>query len=353
MRTDRSLEAPANATFEGGTLPGRHFDDGVSLSGRERNHLFLSFAAEQFGDVSGVSGLDDPADARAFALLDFDRDGRLDLATVNANAPLFELFHNEIAGAGNALVVRVEGANRSAAPRAGASPRDAVGARVEVEAGGARLVREVRAGEGLAAQNLGRLVIGLGAAERADAVTVTWPSGRSLTERDVPAGTLVSFVEPGADDAGRVARSPYVATPAPPHAGPADRPTLLAGVAPADGLRVFTTQATWCQACVDDLPQVALLREAFPEVAFFGVPVEPRDTPEKLRRWAARHDPAYRLLTDLGEPQRDAVRGHVSRTLGREGVPATIVTDAEGHVLRTQWGVPTLSQLRAIAPGPS
>ena len=47
----------------------------LSISGKERNHLFLSIGGEQFADVAGGSGVDHPGDSRSMAVLDYDRDG--------------------------------------------------------------------------------------------------------------------------------------------------------------------------------------------------------------------------------------------------------------------------------------
>ncbi len=71
-------------------------DVAVSLSGGERNHLFLSDRGRHFDDVSGVSGLDTPGDSRSFAVFDYDRDGWQDVALVNTNAPFLNLSRNEI-----------------------------------------------------------------------------------------------------------------------------------------------------------------------------------------------------------------------------------------------------------------
>ena len=70
-----------------------------SLSGKERNHLFLSAGGKQFTDISMISGLDNIGDGRGFVLLDYDRDGWQDIALVGANRPLLSLYHNRIAGA--------------------------------------------------------------------------------------------------------------------------------------------------------------------------------------------------------------------------------------------------------------
>jgi hypothetical protein len=58
------------------------------------------------------------------------------------------------------------------------SNRNAIGARVEVESGGARQVRFLNGGGSYLSASDRRLLVGLGPAARADRVTVTWPSGR-------------------------------------------------------------------------------------------------------------------------------------------------------------------------------
>ena len=123
-------------------------EDGSSLSGHERNALFINDGGRSFTNVSGICGADDPADGRAVGLLDYDRDGYTDLAVVNANAPLFQLFRNEIAevtGApersGRMLALRFRGANQTGSAAPGRSPRDGYGARVEIDLPDATLVR--------------------------------------------------------------------------------------------------------------------------------------------------------------------------------------------------------------------
>ena len=74
---------------------------GASWSGHERNHLFFGGLPDhQFQRLSGISGLDDPGDSRAFATLDFDHDGWIDMALGNISAPKFRLLRNEIADRG-------------------------------------------------------------------------------------------------------------------------------------------------------------------------------------------------------------------------------------------------------------
>jgi len=95
-----------------------------SFSGYERNYLFMNQGGKSFVDRSGLSGLDTPGDGRSFAVLDYNRHGWPDIGLVNANAPLFELFRNELgsstmAANGKMLAVRFVGGNQSPPTRSG------------------------------------------------------------------------------------------------------------------------------------------------------------------------------------------------------------------------------------------
>ena len=213
MRTDPSLRFSSGYKPPGLNLPGRTFQDGVSQSGHERNHLFLS-TGSGFADVAGISGADSPADGRSLTLLDFDRDGWQDLALVNANAPMFELYRNQMSGLRPAekshfIAIRFEGGNRSAAP-AKLSNRDGYGAIVEARLGAVTLVREHRAGEGLAAQSSATMLIGTGDVDGVSELLIRWPSGATTRARDVPGGTLVKAFELASEKHGQFVRQPYV-----------------------------------------------------------------------------------------------------------------------------------------------
>jgi thiol-disulfide isomerase/thioredoxin len=342
---------------------------GTSLSGNERNNVFLSHEGRSFEDVSGVSGFDDPADGRSLALLDFDRDGWQDLAVVNANTPLLQVFRNQIAelpgsdaGRRGVLALRFVGGNRSSAPAEGLAPRDGYGAVVEVEVGGATLLREHRAGEGMAAQNSATLRIGLGDAQRVDRVRVRWPSGRVQERVGVPAGSLLTVYE----DAGESADGSGFAVAAYEVPGlrekvaarlgtPLEPPRRLAlsdgnGSAGPARLRLVTTMATWCATCRGELPQIARLRRAFPpsELELLAVPIDEDDTRSRLEAYEAEHRPAYRLLKDLAPEEVARVKQVVVDELRIDTLPAAILTDADGRVLRTLWHVPSVSQIQAL-----
>jgi hypothetical protein len=128
-----------------------------------------------------------PRAARAAAFGDYDDDGRVDVlvSTVN-DRPL--LLRNESEGAGHWLSVRLRGRR---------SNRDGVGARIALEAGGARQVREVRAGNSYLSQGDARAHFGLGPAAAAATIEVRWPSGVVDRLASVPADRTI-VIEEGA-----------------------------------------------------------------------------------------------------------------------------------------------------------
>lgn len=179
-----------------------------SHSGKERNRLFLNQKGQGFINASSVSGADSILDGRSFVHWDFNRDGLPDLALVNANGNLLQVFENEITTGGNFVAVRLEG---SAGREQGGSNRDGIGARVMVEAGGMQILRVLSAGEGFANANGRTLLIGIGKAERVDQARVLWPSGKVTVLGEVSSGELIQIDE----IEGLVDRRKYVVNPGP------------------------------------------------------------------------------------------------------------------------------------------
>ncbi len=355
------MDLPSNA--ESTLLAGnnRELVDGASLSGHERNHLFLNEGDGRMRDVSGISGLDHPADGRALGWLDFDRDGWLDFAVVNANAPTLQLFRNEMSAQPGgtqrgAIALRLVGGNQSAAPDSEWSNRDGVGSRFEIQIGDRTLVRELRVGEGFASQNSAILYAGLGDAKNADRVTVRWPSGRTQSAEHVPAGSVVTFYEnpkhAPSDGATLVEAGLSRASTKAPGYDPTHETLELSDIAGSSDapLRVFTTTATWCESCRSELPDVARLREQFPptELDLVAVPVDETDTPEKLLEYTRRYEPRYRMLYDRTDADVTSVKKVIETRLRRDVLPASIVTNADHEILGVFWGLPTVSDLRAM-----
>ena len=132
------------------------------------------------------------------AVADFDNDGALDIV-MNTNPgdsgdvtrARPTLLRNNIGAKRNWLAVELVGTQ---------SNRDATGAMVTVEAGGAKQLRLVSAGSGFASQNTERLYFGLNDQTRVDALTVRWPSGRietfkSIGDQLIAADRLVRITE--------------------------------------------------------------------------------------------------------------------------------------------------------------
>lgn len=330
-------------------------DDGElevhSLSGKERNHLFLNGdSGKEFADVSALSGMDSASDARCFALVDYDRDGWLDVAIVNANQPLMQLFHNDIGKLrgekGGVIALRFVGGNTDA-KASKLTNRDGYGAKVEVLlAGGRKIVREHRCGEGYAAQNSDTMVIGIGA-EKVKSVGVRWPSGREYSVENVQEGTLLTAYEDREDSPFQ--SGDYRKTSVRPVKMEDARRFPLAKASDDPGIRVYTTMATWCAACMNHLPALEILRQD--GVALFGVPVDPEDDKEKLSNYVKEKSPAYEMLIDLSIEDKANVSEFLGRYLQSESLPlpTTVITDGEGRILDVVTGVPNLSEVRKLA----
>ena len=359
-------------------LDGEQLVDGKplvhSLSGNERNCLFLNRRGTAFDDLSAVSGLDNPADSRTFVVLDYDRDGWQDVALVNANTPLLNLYRNRIgrmAGGGlnrgGMIALRFEGGSRPGAPAGQWSCRDGYGAVVSVALDGMTLLREHHCGDGYGAQNSATMIVGIGDRRAAQQVSVRWPSGKVSETTGVAAGTLLTVYENPADSprgapfvaeayqrnlAGDVGRPDI----APAAAGTGQRLDLSAVDSlpkPGPGtakLRMYITMATWCAACKQQMPQVAHLRSALPpgQVDIVGVPIDPDESAEMLADYVAKWQPAYRLLTGLTDAQRASIRKVIQQWTHTEALPCTVITDASGVVILSLPGIPSLSQVRKL-----
>jgi thiol-disulfide isomerase/thioredoxin len=350
-----------------------------SLSGHERNHLFLNGQGKDFTDISLISGLDNPADSRGFVLLDYDRDGRQDIAMVNANNPLFNLYRNNIVASDTNgqstrpgfIAVQFEGGNHTAEP-AKTSCRDGFGAMVTLELGDKTIKREHRCGEGYGTQNSSTLMIGMGASEKAESLTVRWPAGSEFALQEVDSGLLVTAYE---DPQAAPNKQPFVVEP---YAGESaadsnkeDRgasfatsgdsrtiqiafdtaPSLPSKPDAQPQLRLYMTMATWCMACKEQTPHLELLADTFTpeELEIVGLPVDEKEDAALLREYFEVTKPPYRLVLALDEEQRRSVRKSLSSIIPPDAIPASIVTAADGRVLFSSAGVPTVSELRRIS----
>jgi len=311
-----------------------------SFSGKESNSVFWNMGEEGFRDVSGVTGLDSVADGRAFAFFDFDRDGRSDVILTNTNQPQLQLFRNEMKGAGRAIRVKLVGGNERARASEDWSARDGYGAHVLVKAGGKTLRRELRAGDGFAAQNSDFLLIGIGEAEQADRVTVLWPSGKKTEVGVVKAGDLVRVYE--RKDKAELVKMETVGLPAERVELKKDRLDL-----PVEReVNVVVTLATWCPVCRGEVGHLQRLAEETEGVGFYAFPIDGNEGEEELKKFEEEVKPPYEILR-AGE-RRGEVEAFMKKNFGEHPLPSTFVLDREGRVLKVMKGTPTLSELRLL-----
>jgi peroxiredoxin len=120
--------------------------------------------------------------------------------------------------------------------------------------------------------------------------------------------------------------------------------------APRPRLVLNSTMATWCTACKSELPQLTYLRSVFKpeELAMYGLPYDEKDRPDQLKAWAAANHTPYVLVSDASQREIASVKATVLSTLKMDGVPASFITDADGHVLRAHFGPPSVSELREL-----
>lgn len=159
--------------------------EGYSWNGHERN-VFYVRRHGRYWDVSGISGLDIRADSRAFAVTDFDGDGRLDLIVKNRLGPQVRAFRNGCTGGNHSIAFDLVGTK---------SNQDAIGAKIEVSHAGGKTTTWLNAGSGYLSQHTKRVFAGLGRSPRADVVRIQWPSGLVQEFRDLDAGYRYRIVE--------------------------------------------------------------------------------------------------------------------------------------------------------------
>jgi tetratricopeptide (TPR) repeat protein/peroxiredoxin len=158
-------------------------------SGYERNIFYLNNRDGTFTDVSGVTGLDFIEDGRAFALADFDHDGRVEIFLKNRNGPQLRLLKNVAPKLAPAIAFRLTGKKSS---------RDAIGAAVTVETKSGRQTLFLEAGSGFLAQHSKELFFGLGDANAPVRASIRWPSGLVQNLSDLPLNHRI-WIEEGSE----------------------------------------------------------------------------------------------------------------------------------------------------------
>lgn len=149
--------------------------------------LFLNDGKGHFHDVAANVGaaFDRPKVGRGMAYGDFDRDGDLDLLMTTNNSSAF-LYRNDQLAGNRSIRFRLVGTK---------SNRDAIGAVVRIETGGAGQWRMVKGGSSYLSQSELPVTFGVGRRDRIERATIQWPSGLSQEFKNLATGRAYECVE--------------------------------------------------------------------------------------------------------------------------------------------------------------
>ncbi len=141
----------------------------------------LLLAGESGGEFFPDDGVENPAFSNSPLVADLDGDARPDLFWLNNDGPSRAFL------------------NRTQANRVAGALPDSVsvqGARVWLEGGATRYVREVASSSGLGADQSSEVTFGLGAADRAGHLVVSWPDGRTTRIENPPLNQRIELAPP-------------------------------------------------------------------------------------------------------------------------------------------------------------
>jgi len=160
--------------------------DGRSLSGYQRNRVWLNDGAGRFQDVGTAVGGTTTLDGRAVALADLWNRGTLDVVVAHQRGPL-KVYRNTARPSHHWIAFKLDGTR---------SNRSAIGAEVELFWADQQQVQRVAGGSGFGAQNQRPLHFGLGTHDRVEKAVIRWPSGTEQTLTDLATDTLHTIQEP-------------------------------------------------------------------------------------------------------------------------------------------------------------
>jgi len=152
----------------------------------QRKELYRNLGNGKFEEIAHTSSdLLIGKSSRGSAVADFDNDGDLDILVVNMNdRPSF--YRNDGGNQNHWIGFRLEGTR---------SNRSAIGARVEIEAGGRKQISYVLSGGSYLSQDDLRLHFGLGATTHVDRVRIRWPNGNSEERGPAEADRVIMIKE--------------------------------------------------------------------------------------------------------------------------------------------------------------
>lgn len=341
----------------------RLLHENKSFSGRETNNAFLNCGKDKaFADVSTAIGWDFPDDARAIGSIDFDHDGDLDLFVTNRTAPRVRLLQNNLKSQSDFLSLHLTGTAKT-------TPRDAIGARVEVYLKNQFIphLRTLHAGQSFLAQSSRWLHFGLGKGAIIEKVIVHWPGSKSQTFNGIKANQQLHLIQDSTTVTTRETRSNPTLTPAP---HPLPEKTSIARIIPpaghsiptlpiADGKPLIisgtTLIALWsrsCPHCQEELKtwsaKAAELKSSNINVTLLCTDQEHRDQADAFLR--SINSP---FATQMASPEAvellDALHASIIDLWIPIPVPTSFLTSKEGELLAIYRGPASIKQIIADA----
>jgi tetratricopeptide (TPR) repeat protein/thiol-disulfide isomerase/thioredoxin len=341
----------------------RLISEGNSFSGYERNPLFLNLDGKGFANVAGLLGVDFDDDARAVAVVDWDRDGDLDLWVTNRTSPRVRLLQNNQPRDNGSIAIRLVGNGTT-------TNSDAIGARLTLWPAAQpeqKQIRTVRAGEGFLAQSSSWLHLGLGNAKGTLTARIAWPGGKTETFTGLEEGGRYLITQNGTAQRVPMKAPALINLPTPEVIEAdatsgiwlADRmpfPTIKYTDSNGDGHSskefigkpvLVNFWATWCEPCIQELAEFAGNEETMHEMGAtvlalnvddlaIGGNAGTRDADAELARLGYSLPHGRARQENLGKIQ--TVIEFVSKRREPMVIPTSFLIDARGQVAAIYQG---------------
>ena len=330
----------------------RLLHESKSFSGRETNNAFLNCADRgQFADVSTAIGWDFADDARAIGLVDWDRDGDLDIWVTNRTAPRVRLLKNNLDSDASFVSFQLTGTIKT-------TNRDGIGSRVNVYLKGhpVPLMRTLHAGQSFLSQSSRWMHFGLGEQAAIEKVVVNWHGGEAEEFKGVSENQFFNLVQ-GSGQATLRGTLPAINLP-PAEAGLPPRsdiariiptaghalPTLRTadrGNLKIEGLTLISLWSRTCPHCQKEMTAWAAEKEAWKNS---GVKVIALSTDQELRQEcdAFLKSVGADFLAEMASPDAvellDALQSSLVDLWLAIPVPSSFLVSAEGELLAVYRG---------------
>jgi hypothetical protein len=156
--------------------------------------FYFENLGNKFQDNARAYGLADYGIGRGSVAFDYDNDGDLDLLVVNQESVLpnypvssFTRLYRNDSTYGNWIKIALKGLQAES---------HGIGSKIEVEAGGKKMIREIDGGgSSHISQNSVIAHFGLGNASKIDKITVYWTGGNKQTINDIAINQLITVTE--------------------------------------------------------------------------------------------------------------------------------------------------------------